>query len=397
MGTDENGIRSVKKSAKDIVWVLCGIFVGSAILMCLDQIFLGDFWFSVRPASIRSLLEFNTREYIHGQRSGSWYVVLSRSFIFPAFLLYLLFSKKPIEKNNLERNEIFVWLIPLVVVFFLTAAAIMRQNSMSFRYIFPAIPVICILAAQFFRFKSSTRGRERDISKKSKIFSKALISWGVLIAAFIIAWFLMSRIPDLLNGTGWESLHTFYFAVISPLATTIMVVCVISKKRGLLVLFISSLSLFFIVYYPLSTNWTELTSNRAVNESMKRFTPYRIFANHLRFDKDVKILISKDIHERSKGWMLGRNKETHCWTFNIFFNQKFDSDQFIDGSWEDILKGDYTCALITDWDWQGMSEEHNMEHLIREYDSVRDAESGLVLLKKNDSSPADSNLDTIDD
>jgi hypothetical protein len=120
-----------------------------------------------------------------------------------------------------------------------------------------------------------------------------------------------------------------------------------------------------------------------------RFEPYRVFSDELTFDKNVKILVSKDIHKRS--WMLGRTDRSQCWLFNVFFNQKFDYDQFVDGSWEDILKGDYTYGFLTGRDWKGISQKYDIGHLSKNYKLKTDRKAvyrtrsdtmQLVLLKK---------------
>lgn len=89
--------------------------------------------------------------------------------------------------------------------------------------------------------------------------------------------------------------------------------------------------------------------------------------------------------------MLGRNAKAHCHMFNIFYNQNFDYEQFVDGGVEDILKGDYTYAFLTGLDWKGISEKHNVEHLLKDYELKTDeravyrTRSGpmqLILLKR---------------
>ena len=145
-------------------------------------------------------------------------------------------------------------------------------------------------------------------------------------------------------------------------------------------LFLSWLCLFFITHLPLSSNLVSLRQRAMAKRGERRYEPYRAFADELRFDKDVEILVSKDIHQSSG--MLGRGVGAHCWMFNIFFNQKFDVDRFIDGTWDDILKGDYTYAFVTFSDWNGLRQEHNVEGLMRDYAVRADERIRVVLLKR---------------
>ena len=68
--------------------------------------------------------------------------------------------------------------------------------------------------------------------------------------------------------------------------------------------------------------------------------------------------------------------------FNIFFNQKYDFDQFIDGSRENILKGGYDYALLTWREWKDISEKHNIEHLKKKYEVKADKQTQLLLFRE---------------
>ena len=92
------------------------------------------------------------------------------------------------------------------------------------------------------------------------------------------------------------------------------------------------------------------------------------------------MLISEDVHNRS--WMLGKNQLRQRHMFNIYFNKRYGIEHFIHGTWEDILKGDYTYGIITFGDWKGISDKHNVDHLVRDYVTKSDRQTGLILLKR---------------
>jgi hypothetical protein len=375
LGEEKDGTRNIRRFARDIGWVCVGMFVGSLILMTLDAIFLGDFWFSVRPSVIRGLFNYNIGEFAHDARNRSWYTLLSIDHLIAVFLLYLLVGYKPFGKDRLARHELFVWLIPLSVIFFIIAITIKVTCDCPRRYIFPAIPGFCIWAAQFFSFQPSVSQIKHQATKK--FLTNALI----LLVSFVIAALLMQKMPDMLKNSGWNSMDRFYDYVILPLATTLLLIYAIAAKGrkipGLLLLF---LCLSFIIYHPLAGNISSLKQKVVANRSEYRYLPYQLFADELRFDEDVKILVSKDIHKRT--WMLGRAKSSHYDMFNIFFNQRFHRDQFIDGTLEDILKGDYTYAFMTWDDWNGIRKDHDIEHLTKSYIVKTDRATQIILLKK---------------
>ncbi|UCE98994.1 MAG: hypothetical protein JSV82_07370 [Planctomycetota bacterium] len=374
LGENEQGARSLHRFIKDIGWVCVGMITGFVLLMTLDLFFMGDAWFSMRPSSIRDLFRFNIASLGHPQKNLSWYIILSSGPILPVFLLYLL------KGHNLSKGELMPWLIPLLMVSFLTAVTIRVNWDFPVRFLIPAMAGMSVWAAQFFRLEVAA-------PKKLSWLPKSLIGSISILFAFLITLFIMHRLEALIEADGWlkvhewKSLDALYNCVILPLSTSFLLIYVIAlKKRGPLALFFLSLCLFFIIYFPLKNNMTLLKQRVVAKKGEWRFTPYRVFKDELRFDKDKKILVSKDVHARS--WMLGRNQNSHCWMFNIFFNQKFDYVQFIDGSREDILKGNYTYAFLTWGDWNAIQEKHNVEHLTKNYDIKSHKETQLILLKK---------------
>jgi len=164
-------------------------------------------------------------------------------------------------------------------------------------------------------------------------------------------------------------------------ATVLVVVWVLSRKRELMALFVSYLCLLFLIIPPLKSNLKSLKLMQVARKSQYRYIPYRVFGSELTFGKNKKMLISKDIHKRS--WMLAWDEPRfQCYMFNIFFNQKYDFDQFIDGSRENILKSEYDYALLTWREWKEISEQHNVEHLLRNYILKADKTTQLILLKR---------------
>jgi hypothetical protein len=135
-----------------------------------------------------------------------------------------------------------------------------------------------------------------------------------------------------------------------------------------------------LIYFPLTQGFKSLKNEDVKRASQWRYQPYKTFADQLRFDKDVKILVSKDLHKRS--WMLGRDDRSHCWMFNIFFNQEFEYDQFIDAEFDDITAANYTFAFLTFDNWNKLIEKKLAAKLQQKYEIKSDKKIGIVFLKK---------------
>lgn len=387
LGQDKTGARSISRFTRDIGWVGLGMLAGCVLLMLSDLVSMGDIFFSIRPSNIINVLDINfgrpgevLSPYYARRVVMSWYTALSmRPLLVPLFapfLLYLLVGWKTPGRPLLEREKA-VWLLPLAILLFLT---FVRSSFVVLpRYFASAIPVTCLWAAQFFHFGPAAPSVcLRDNYK----IPRPVVTLALILTALIIVCVFNFYVPSLIEFYKRpKEPHAFYAVAIMPLALTILLMVTgFSTKRSLVTLFLSSLCLFLLVFTPLSSNINFLKQKTIAKRSQWRYTPYRVFADELRPDKDVKILVSKDVHQRS--WMLGRDVRGHCWTFNVFFNQKLDYDNFIDGTWEDILKGDYNYAFLTWRDWNGIRQKHNIDHLAKNFAVKADETTQLILLKK---------------
>jgi len=378
LGVNKAGIFTIKRFVQDIGWVCAGMATGCVLLMLLDQIFMGDAIFSVRPSNIKELLASNFEEFIHSRPSQTWYTFESKETLFGPGLLYLLMGWK-ISREKLGREKIAIWLIPLGLLAFMMLTNILQgRYYVVGRYFTPAIPIICIWSAQLFKF---------DISGfvlvgKSKLPIPKIVITLVLVLAAVAAFYLIMPKEGTIVKLKLKTIEEFYLYAIMPFAATVLVVVwVLSRKRELMALFVSYLCLLFLIIPPLKSNLKSLKLMQVARKSQYRYIPYRVFGSELTFGKNKKMLISKDIHKRS--WMLAWDEPRfQCYMFNIFFNQKYDFDQFIDGSRENILKSEYDYALLTWREWKEISEQHNVEHLLRNYILKADKTTQLILLKR---------------
>ena len=383
LGREESDVFNIRRFARDIGCVCLGGLTGCAMLMILEQAFLGDAFFSLRPSTFVGSLDHyinrppDTLSRLAGTREVmSWYAGMAKHewlvALFAPFVLYLLIGWKSVSRQFSTREKM-VWLIPLVLMVFLTYA---RSTFWVLpRYFSPAIPLICVWAAQFFRFDVSGTV---SVGESGRPIPKVLVSAGLIFLAFFVVYVLMSFMPRVseyykfmryrvLEVHFKTSENVFYAVGIVPLTVTILLATsVLFKKRGLTVLFISFMCLFLLVWHPFRSNFDGMKAT--ADKSRWRFLPYEVFKDEIKFEEEMKVLVSEDIHKRS--WMLGNHVSRQCWMFNIFFNRKYAEDNFIHGTQEDILKGGYTYAFITAWEWEQISKKHNVDHLNKDY-SVR--------------------------
>jgi hypothetical protein len=160
----------------------------------------------------------------------------------------------------------------------------------------------------------------------------------------------------------------FYMLVVAPVAVTILFITMaFGRKRGLAAWFFVVLAFCLTVFLPLSHNLKLLSNRETASRSRYRFLPYIAFKTDVSADDISKVVVSRDIHARS--WMLGRTKDNANWhMFNIFFNGKLGEDQVVDGGVEDIIKGDYDYAFVTDRDMMEIGQKYKVDIRAKGYE-----------------------------
>lgn len=353
LGRGADGTLSRRQCFRDARWVLAGMLAGCLLLVLLDGACMGDPLFSLRPGNLGRLIDFNTGRYIHDEKNISLLRRMSDGPLLTVFLLYLL-SARRLTGGQRRPGEILVWLMPLAVLAFLTIAAVRMRIDSTWRYLLPAIPLVCAWGAQFFCFELGDLSR---LNLPPGRLPRALVAAALIGLAGML---VMSPLPVVLawvRSAGWEIEGAFYEAVILSLATVGLLFCAgVVGRRGPGAVFLASACLLMVLHMPLQENLASLARRDVATLTEHRFMLLRIYGHEMRLDGDVKILVSTDTFQRLR--MLGRDRMSNCWMFNVFFNEHLDYDQFLNGTWDDVLKGDYTYAILTWEDWQGIREKH---------------------------------------
>lgn len=372
---DEQQKFSLSQLARACAWLLLGVIAGSVVLMLLDLIFMGDGLFSIRPYNLSYVLGFNIKAPggPSNRVSKSYFMYIFSKPLWVPFILYLLCGVRSCK--SLRFHEKVLWLLPLVIIVFLNF--IRGRFTVVPRYFLPAVPVICVWAAQFFNFDIKLKFTEAVSYKK--FLNMAFVLVAALIVYVIVA-SVMGKMPDMAKFY-YISASELYTLGILPLAICILLVsCVFTKRDTFLVLVLSVIGISLFSYYPLAGNWAIIKSKRTLTQSQWRYEPYRVFADKIEFEPDTKMFISENLHVRS--WFLGRERSSQCWMFNIYFNQSFDYDQFLHGKTEDIFKWPFTHGFVTSEEWAKIKTLPGTKDWIKHYSVIPDSSIKVVLLKK---------------
>jgi hypothetical protein len=402
LGRDSSNNWHFVRHLKDIGWALCGALVGCLLLMCLDAVFIGDFWFSVRPSNIQQVFGTNigTPVFEPGEwTTESWFAFFTTRSFFVIFILYIIAGfVSPIK--DLSPREKLIWAAPLFLILFLTFSR--RCFYVVPRYISPALPIMAAFGAQLFKFDFTDALKP---AAGSQTISRKLTAAVLIFIAFVIIQFtLVPRIDSLVEfykidtskvvsfpNLRYDKLtdsQLLYMLTIMPLALSILLTAlVMTKKRGLPTVFIVSICFFALILPPFKDSVSLV--NSSYERSKWRFEPCRVFSSDFKFTDKTRIFIYQDMQKYI--WLFGRDLESHRDIFNVYFNARLSVSQFTLGGPQNILKGDYDYAILAaDEQISQLSGKPEFKKLMEKFelkqaDAIYPGNQGkmpLVLLKK---------------
>lgn len=331
--------------------ILYGFLAGLGLFILLNAILLKDAFFGIRPTDL--IAYFNIVETsIAKIRPEDWFYAVIFKSLPLTFVLYLISGAK-LGESDLPPAIKMLWIYPLLLLAFLVTILVISTGfGVVDRNFFPAIPLLCILAAQGIRFKFQ------------ETWQNYLVLAGyVLIGAAIM---LGSRelVQNSLTQLGW-SLPEFGLYVLSPLALIIMIIAHAMVPRfSMRTISIPVIGVILFMILPIYSNYASImVSKPNVQRSKEIFYPFATFGDKIAFEKDMRFYVSPSVPSEYN--MLGSDKYELFSIFNIYFKQPSSSRHFIfngrinrktgmivyDDPTPDILKMNYDYALITAQDW----------------------------------------------
>lgn len=226
--------------------VLMGLLIGMLIFGVLNLIFVNDFLFGFRPKEIKAFIDSYVPEpgiTLSLNSHDSWYYSFWLKHAFLLFFFYVLSGYKAMRRNNFGIR--ILWLIPLSVTFFILLSINNRWGFLG-RFILPALPIMCVLAAQFFDFNLLKGTNRWTLSNAS--FSLVSFTVTLVLLTSILVW---SRIFSV-------NLSQIFFVLILPILFT-LILGLIFISDGQLILNILLVSLVLLgLAFPFGRNVLEI-------------------------------------------------------------------------------------------------------------------------------------------
>lgn len=234
--------------------VLFGMLIGMLIFGVLNLIFVNDFLFGFRLIEIKAFIESYVPEpgiSLAINSYDSWYYSFWLKYALLLFFFYVLSGYKTMRHNIFGIR--ILWLIPLAITFFILLSINDRWGFLS-RFILPAIPIMCVLAAQFFDFTFPKGENRRALSKSGFI----LISFAVTLV-LLISILVLSRMLRV-------DLSQIFFILILPIIFT-LILSLIFISDGQLTLSILLVSLVLLgLAFPFGRNVLEIVETPSTQQ-----------------------------------------------------------------------------------------------------------------------------------
>ena len=362
-----------------IGYVIAGIFTGVVFFTVLNWILLGDPLFGFRPNEFTKFMGTYIPLTLQNEKysgSGNWYISHMFTYLWIPFTLYLMSGIKPTYITLGNRGVRLVWLLPLLSIIMVTMSVGNLYGYMQ-RFIFPAIPIICLLGPQFLNFEFGGSSDRRQHIMAYSIFVVGLLAIGAI----------RILVKDSLQDKGWD-VATYMTSVFIPLLfSAILAFVFLWRRLSVNISVLISVLIIAISAIPISHNIKQLViaqPNRIFSE--KLFHPFSAFADEISNTPDMKFYISRVWPAEQSYYAKDRVEISSL--FNVYFDTDSSKTNFIipeevSDIPADLRKSAYSYVLLRDEDWRAVLEEPGLEAFLeKDYRIFSDETGGLVLLKR---------------
>ncbi len=290
----EEGRLRWRSFAKKLGFWVAGAAVGLVALMVLDAIYLGDGFFAVRPDNINRVGSFNFAQT--PESHSGWMATLWRghhvanpgdaSAGLLAIFVVLAAAAATWRQRTLELR-----LVHLMPMGYLAALILMNLRATYPyipRYLYPILPVACVLAAALFHYAGL------DDLDWSRLASPRFFVPAILVAA--APWAVLSLLPfDKFARAGWTP-ELFVPRVLMPLVLMGLLALfaaffhIRSVRLALLAL---AAALLFAPYFSQTSQ--RLATRFAVSRAEASLYPFRTFAKELEETEVAHLAVSPNV------------------------------------------------------------------------------------------------------
>jgi hypothetical protein len=383
-GFTESQRFSFKKLLGRIPAFLGGFIAGVAIFALLNQWILKDAFWGLRLSDFSAYLGITGHNMSFLPFEDNFLSGATLKNIVVPFFLYLIYGMIQREEN-FNKSKILVWTFPLVLVGFLSLALVFASGfTVTDRFFFPAVPVMCIFASQVLPFDSIHKRHD----------------WVVLVITLIIGLVLSAVLLNVMITTtaitGFK-LEDLTINLLQPVFLSIFLISYAWKKpNGIRSMIVPVLCVTVLIFQPLYLNFHSILIDQPNNKRTSQLLyPLSAFSKNIKDFTGAVFYISPSLNKENQ--MLSRDTDEIRSMFDVYFHQKMPLDSFINPTINDSSEGiliypdpletlpkmNFRYAFITMSDWKRIRQDSRLfEMLNTSYDITFDDQGYIGLLSK---------------
>jgi hypothetical protein len=365
---------------RKLLYVLIGFLIGIIFFIFLNAIFLHDPLFGFRLGDIQAFI----RSYVSGiagsqklQGTDNWFTMVFFTGMLIPFVLYVISAAKVGRELESYPGMRMVWLVPLAVIIFVTIT-IGNEFGFTPRFIFPSLPVICLLAPQFLCLDMASASGKKEQRWAIVVFVVGLVLTLLLRVA------LRGLVPHL----GWDIGSYLAVVFIPVLLSIILALAFYWRQPTLVVSLLITVLIIAIITIPLVQNGKIMIRDHPnLNSSQLLFYPFSAFPDQVHFSPDMQMYISPDTWVAVGMGQFAKDRLEISSLFNIYYDVDSVKTNFSLPTASmniptDLLSKNYSYALLSYKDWSNINQNQNItSQLEQKYQAVLENRNLVVLLK----------------
>jgi hypothetical protein len=356
-GFTSQGDYHLAKLVRAALRIAAGAGIGIIIFIMLNTLVLKEPFFGLLPAHFSAFAnELRTTTGLNPE-IGDWYTAYLLPTLPVAFLLFLASGLKSSERFPPEIR--ITWLIPLMLILFLSFSMIKGDWGIRARHLFPILPFFSVLAPQFLDFTLPANRREW-------IWFGLYAGMGVALIALVH--FGSKRLVYSMEG----DITSFLAYVLFPIVFSLLLALLMLIKRYSVHTYILPVICIGLLLYPsIHSNIKSIFVARPVAISFQqRVYPLAAFSEHIQPSAEMRMLVSWNCAAAMGNPDL--EQDIMLSLFNLYFDTNTERDNFhlveldqknLPTHWQQ----EFTYLLLTAWDWDLIQEQLSIDTIEQRY------------------------------
>ena len=356
-GFNSQGGYSLSKLVRAALRIGAGIGIGILIFILLNTLVLQQPFFGLLPGHFRAFAnELRTTSGLNPE-IGDWYTAYLLPTLPVTFLLFLASGLKSSERFPKEIR--ITWLIPLMLILFLSFSMIKGDWGIRARHLFPILPFFSVLAPQFLDFTLPTNRRERVWFWLYAVLGTALI---------VGIHFGSKRLIQSMEG----DITTFLANVLFPIVFSLLLAMLMLIKRYSSHTYILPVICIGLLLYPtIHSNIKSIFIARPVAKSFQqRVYPLAAFREKIQPSAEMSMLVAWNCAA-----VMGNpdlEQDVMLSLFNLYFDTNTERDNFHlvaldEENLPSLWQQEFNYLLLTSWDWELLQEQLSMDIIEQRY------------------------------